>query len=138
MDRIKKPSRYLIALVILFLFGVIISYFSKSDTVLSKHALTLPTEVKQVIDPQKTQDSIITVQTGDTLASILQAAKLPTTLSLTLAQLPNAAPYLNQLQVGSRMTITKTLAGQFQALTYAVNAGTTLHIDTVQGQFVAH
>src|SRR3989338_2460272 len=132
----RKPSRILITIMIITLIGVIISHFFKHSTQMQAiQSIALPQ--KTIAAKQNVQTKIISVASGDTLASILQNANLPNTIANQLSQLSVALPYLRQLQLNHTMTLQITPENTLQQLTYDIDDTKTLQITASNDHYVA-
>lgn len=128
--------------------GAIISHFFRNhtQTALKQQPLKTPGTLVVALPADKTQKisaqnenliQIYTVRKKDTLASLLHRADLPSTLWMTILNLPEAMHYLEHLEAGQTVKITTTPAHQFIAMTYDIDLEKSLQVEQNSNQFVA-
>ena len=134
----RASSRYLIVAAVLFVIAAIISYFYQNNTQTSleksatvpivKSAPVAPTPQKAPPIKVPVQAQTLTIESGDTLATVFNRAGLPNSLWLKILRLPKVEHYLDHLQAGNTMTITATSTHQFVSLSYSIDLSRFLEI----------
>ncbi|OGT44214.1 MAG: hypothetical protein A3F13_05715 [Gammaproteobacteria bacterium RIFCSPHIGHO2_12_FULL_40_19] len=129
--------------------GVIISHFfgNHTQSALKQSSLKtagsliipLPTDTAQKTNtPSENRTQTYTVRKGDTLASLLHRAELPSTIWMTILNQPEAARYLEHLETGQSAEITTTPAHQLVSMTYDIDLEKSLQIEQHNNQYLTH
>ena len=85
-------------------------------------------ELPQAPTPTKTKAQTTTIQSGDTLATLFNAAGLPNSLWLNLLKTPKAEHYLDHLKIGNTLIITTTVDNKFLSLSYEIDVENFLEV----------